>query len=151
MVVGAGVIVRNGRGYVPTQGQFEDGPYVDIAPVHEVKLCVADIVQALEIVIAAGHPRVPAPTQEEWRKRRDPVLEAAGVRSWKELAKGGATYTIYWQGETVALFASRLDRRGRFEVDPAKTLTFPKDALLSTIAEAILDDVRSRPDLLDAE
>jgi hypothetical protein len=64
------------------------------------------------------------------------------------LAKGGASYTIQWGKDDIILYISRLDRKGRFEVDPAKTRTFPKDAALRTLADAILQDVHSRPELL---
>jgi hypothetical protein len=151
MVVVVDVIVRRGKGYIPTQGQTEAGFYIGIEPVYTVNLNVEDVLGAFEQVIAAGHPRVPTPTQEEWRTREDPILKAAGVRSWKRLAQGGASYTIDWQEDTVALYVSRLDHKGRFEVDPAKTRTFPKTTPLRIIVEVILDDVRSRPELLETD
>jgi hypothetical protein len=146
----AGIIVRKGRAYVPTEALIEGGPYVLVEPIHIVDLNIHDIVQALEQVIAAGHPEFPSPTFEEWRKRKDPILKAANVRSWKELAKSGASYTIGWSEDTVTLYISRLDHQGRFEADPTKTRTFPTSTPLELIVEAVLDDVHSRPELLMA-
>jgi hypothetical protein len=141
----AGIIVRKGRGYVPTEALIEGGPYVLVEPVHTVRLNAHEIVQALGEVIAAGHPEFPSPTQGEWQKREDPVLKAAGVNSWNELAQGGASYTIEWSEDSVVLCMSRLDSKGRFETDPAKTRTFPENTSLALIVEAILNDIRSRP------
>lgn len=147
MVVGVDAIVRRGKGYIPTQGQAEAGFHIGIEPVYIVDLDVEELRRAFERVTAAGHPKVPTPTQEEWRTRADPILKAAGVRSWYELAKGGASYTISWEENAITLYISRLDRKGRFEVDPAKTRVFPEGTPLRTLVEAILDDIRSRPEL----
>jgi len=151
MIQGAWVVVRKGKGYIPIQGQIEAGPYLGIESVYTVNLNVEDIVQAFEQVIAAGHPQIPTPTKEEMQRRKDPILKAAGASSWKTLAKNGASYTIEWQEEAITLYISRLDRKGRFEVDPAKTRTFPKGTPLRAIVEAILEDVRSRPELLEMD
>ena len=151
MIQGAWIVVRRGKGYIPTQGQIEAGFYMGIEPVYTVSLDAEDIIWAFEQVIAAGHPQLPTPTAEEMKKRQDPVLKAAGVRSWNELAKGGASYTIYWGKDDITLYISRLDRKGRFEVDPAKTRTFPKDTALRTLVDVILQDVHSRPELLGAK
>jgi len=144
----AGMMVRKGKGYIPTEALIEGGPYVCVEPVYTVSLNAHEIVQALEQVITAGHPKFPNLAREEWQKRKDPVLKAAGVKSWKELAKGGASYTIEWSEDAVMLYISRLDQKGRFETDPTRTRTFPKSMPLALIVEVVLDDIRSRPELL---
>jgi hypothetical protein len=149
MAIVAGVIVRKGKGYVPTEALIERGPYVLAEPVYTVNLNAHEIVQALEQVIATGHPKFPNLTRKEWQKREDPVLKAAGVKNWKELAKRGASYTIEWSEDCVMLYISQLDHKGRFETDPAKTRTFPRDVPLALVVEAVLDDIRSRPELLN--
>lgn len=45
------------------------------------------------------------------------MLAAAGVKSWYRLAKGGADYSIFWEEDRIVLYMSRLDKKGRFEVD----------------------------------
>ena len=47
------------------------------------------------------------------------------------------------------LYISQLDHEGRFESDPSKTRTFPKDTPLALVAEVVLGDIRSRPELLN--
>jgi hypothetical protein len=149
MIRVAGIIVRNGRGYVPTEAVVEGGPYILVEPIYTVNLTAREVIEALKSVIDAGHPEFSSLTHEEWQRRKDPILEVAGVRSWKELAKGGASYTIEWSEDSVTLYVSRLDHKGRFEVDPTKTNTFPRQTPIETIVGAILKDVRSRPELFD--
>jgi hypothetical protein len=145
----ANILVRRGKGYLPTQALIAGGPYVLVEPLYIVNLDVKDMVQALKQVIAAGHPRFPNLTKEQWQKRKDPVLQAAGVRSWKELAKDGASYAIEWDEDRITLYISRLDLKGRFETDPTKTTVFPNQISLETIVGKILEDVHSRSELLD--
>lgn len=151
MVKVAGAIVRRGKAYLAVDAHMEGGGYLAIEPVFTAELTVDSLTAAFEQVIAEGNPEIPTPTKEEMQRREDPILKAAGVRSWKELAKGGAAYTILWEEDTITLYISRLDRKGRFEVDPAKTRTFAKDTPLRTIVEAILEDVHSRPELLERD
>lgn len=42
---------------------------------------------------------------------------------------------------------SRLDKKGSFEEDPNKTKTFGLDVPLEAIVEAILADMKTRPEL----
>jgi hypothetical protein len=148
MITIAAAIVRNNKAYLAVMAQIEAGPYLDIEPVFTADLTVNSLTSAFEKVIAAGHPKIPTPTKEEMKEREDPILKAARVSSWKQLARGGASYTIEWTKDTILLYISRLDRRGRFEVDPVKTQTFTRDTHLRTIVSAILEDARSRPELL---
>lgn len=53
-------------------------------------LTVDDLLAA----IAAGHPQIP--TKEDMKKCQDPILKASGTKSWKQLAKNGASYNIFW-------------------------------------------------------
>lgn len=151
MTVCASIVVRKGLAHIPVQGRIESGGYLDMEPVHTVHITAAEVVRALQAAITLSHPKVRIRSTKEWRARKDPVLEAAGVGSWKQLALGGATYTIEWHGDAVTVYMSRLDDKGRFVEDPAKTRTFPEDTALRTLVEAILDDVQSRPELLGYE
>ena len=79
------------------------------------------------------------------QQRKDPVLTTTGARSWKELAKTGAAYTIDWTDKEIRVDMSRLDKKGRWEYDPEKTCTFPPDTPLDQIIAIIMEDIRSRP------
>lgn len=143
----AGVIIRNNKAYLCVDAQTEAGFYFGIEPVFISNLNVEEFTTAFQKVIAFGHPKIPTPTVEEMKKRRDPILAAAGVKSWKALAQNGASYTISWRENSITLYMSRLDKKGRFETDPGKTRTFSKETPLQTIVEVILADAQSRPEL----
>ena len=143
----AELIVRKRKGYVPAIGQSQNGIYVLIDPVFTVDLNAQDIMGAFERALTFGHPVLPHATAEEWRKRVDPILTAAKVKSWKKLAQGSASYGFYWDPDTVTIDMSRLDRQGRFESDPTKRRVLPKDTPLRDLVEIIMEDIRSRPEL----
>lgn len=142
-----GIYIWRGKAYLPIRARIESGAFMDIEPVYTAGLNTEELVSAVEKVLAAGHPRLPDPTQEDMRRRKDPVLAATGARSWKELARTGAAYTIDWTDKEVQVDMSRLDKQGRWEWDPKKTRTFPPDTPLPDIIAVILEDIRSRPEL----
>ena len=143
----AQLIVRKRKGYVPVMAKNRDGAYILVDPIYCVNLDAEEITGALEKAIAAGHPPFPDVTAEEWRKRVDPTLKAAKVKSWKKLAQGGASCALDWARDEVTVFMSRLDRQGRFVDDPAKKRVLPKDTSLRELVEIIMEDIRSRPEL----
>ncbi len=145
----ASVFVRQGKAYLPVVAQTEAGLFMGIEPVYTTVLTLEALVATLEKVLAAGHPRIPHPAWEEWRRlsRKDPVLRAARVKSWREFSQHSAVYTIEWTEQAVNVYISQLDHLGRTEYASAKKLSFTKDTALRTIVEAILEDVGSRPEL----
>ncbi len=143
-----GIYVWRGKAYLPVQAQLESGPFMDIEPVYTAGLNAEELISAVEKVLAAGHPRLPDPTREEMRQRKDPVLMATKARSWKELAQTGASYTIGWTDKEIRVDISRLDKKGRWEFDPEKTRIFPPDASLPDLIAVILEDIWSRPELM---
>lgn len=147
------MFVRQGKAYLPVMALTEYGVLIGIEPVYTAALTLEALLAALEKVLAAGHPRIPHPTQEEWRRlsRIDPVLRAAKVKSWRAFSQHSVVYTIGWTEQAVVIYISQLDHLGRAEYASAKKLSFPKETPLRAIVEAILEDVRSRPELQTAE
>jgi hypothetical protein len=117
-----GLIIYKNKAYVPVEAQTEAGFYFAVEPVFTT------------------------PTLEEMKKK-DVILSITGAKSWKALAKNGASYPISWSKDGITLYMSRLDKKGRFETDPNKTRVFSRETPLQTIVEAILEDVQSRPEL----
>lgn len=142
-----GIYVWRGKAYLPVQAQFESGVFVDIEPVYVTALSMEELLSAVKKVLAAGHPRLPNPTREEMQQRKSPILMATKVRSWKELARTGASYDIEWTDKEIRVDMSRLDKQGRWEWDPAKTCAFPPDTPLQDVIAVILEDIQSRPEL----
>jgi len=147
------MFVRQGKAYLPVMAQTEAGLFMGIEPVYMAELTIEDLVAALEKVLTAGHPRVAHPTQEEFRHLRKtcPILRAARVKSWREFSQRSVVYDIDWTERAVIVYASQLDHLGRTEYASAKKLSFSKETPLRTIVEAILEDMRSRPELQAAE
>jgi len=145
--------VRQGKAYLPVMALTEVGLLAGIEPVYTVPLTLEDLVAALEKVIAAGHPRIPHPTQEEWPRllRESPLLRAAKVKSRRAFFQHCVSYDISWTEQAVIVYVLQLDHLGRAEYASAKKLSFPKETPLRTIVEAILEDVRSRPELQATE
>lgn len=143
-----GIYVWGGKAYLPIQARLESGAFMDIEPVYTASLNAEDLLAAIEKVLAAGHPRLPDPTREEMRRRKDPVLAATKVRSWKELARIGASYDIAWTDKEIRVNMSRLDKKGRWEFDPGKMRIFPPNTPLPDVIAVILEDIQSRPELM---
>jgi hypothetical protein len=141
------IYVWHCKAYLPVQAQFESGPFTGIEPVYTTNLTADELVSAVENVLAAGHPRLLNLTREEMRQRKDPVLTVTKARSWKELARTGASYTIGWTDKETRVDMSRLDKKGRWEIDPGKVRTFPPNTPLKDIITVILEDIQSRPEL----
>jgi len=142
-----GIYVWHGKAYLPVQARLESGMWMDLEPVYIADLNTKDLLLAIEKVLAAGHPRLPDPTREEMRQRKDPILKATKAHSWKELARTGAAYSISWTGEEITVYMSRLDKKGRWEYDPEKTRAFPPETPLEEIVAVILEDIRSRSEV----
>ncbi|MGQ9601034.1 MAG: hypothetical protein ACUVWZ_16700 [Anaerolineae bacterium] len=142
-----GIYVWRGKAYLPVQAQFESGVFVDIEPVYVTGISLKELLSSVKKVLAAGHPRLPNPTREEMQQRKDPVLAATKARSWKELARTGAAYTIGWTDKETRVDMSRLDKKGRWEYDPGKVRILPPDTPLEDIIAVILEDIRSRSEL----
>ncbi len=143
------LIVRHGKAYVPVQAQTDTGLHVAAEPVFVAELTPEGLRVALERAVAAGHPRIPHPTQEEWRHWRSPVLKAAKVRSWKQMATDGAGYTITWSEQSTKLYISHVDNPAKWRQAQPTARVFPPRTELAVLVEAILEDVRAHPQLLE--
>ncbi len=148
MVTIVQVSVRLGKTYLPVLAETDTGMFIPVDPVYTADLTVEGLSAALDKVMAAGHPQIPHPSQEEWRRivRKNPLLLSARVKNWKEFSQGSVGYIVEWKEQTVELRVYRIDRQG-WSIGPLKTLSFPADVSSRTIAEAILEDVRLRPEL----
>jgi len=141
------VIIRQGKAYVETYARTNEGVYMAMDPIYTVSLSVTELTEALEKVYKSGNKLIPHPSQEELRHRPDPVLKAAKVKSWKKLAQGSATYGIAWGLDGVLLEMSKLDKNWRVVQTSATTRKFDSNVSFEEIAQTILNDVRSRPDV----
>lgn len=145
-----GLYVWHNFAYIPHMDQFESGIFVDVNPVLISGLNVNEMAEVIRKVRNAGHKRLPEPkNREEALARKDPILAATKAKSWKELAKTGASYSISWSDNAVRINMSKLDKKGRWEYDPQKMRILPPDTTIEQIVEIILEDVNSRPELIN--
>ncbi len=151
MEVRATVLVRRGKAYLPTvtitQAGFDH--YMD--PVYVADLNVPSLAAKLEVVKSAGNPRVPTPSLEELNhpKQHDPLFRAVGVGTWRKLEEGGAMYAIRWSEKGVRVYVTTPGKRlGDFRYDEDRERNLPPDTPVEEVARVILEDVRSRPELL---
>jgi hypothetical protein len=146
-------IARQGKAYIPVYAKTEGGPYFIVEPVFTADLTVDSLMAAFEQAIAVGHPQIPRLTEEDMQRRKDPILAATGVKSWKKLAKDSACYTVSWHQGQITLYLHNLDKQGRFASSPDRTQPFPQNTPLRTIVEAILADARKLAEsgVLDVE
>jgi hypothetical protein len=142
-----GIYVWRGKAYLPVEARIESGMWMDVEPVYTAGLKVEELLSVVKKVLAAGHPCLPNPTREEMQQRKDPILTATKARSWKELARTGASYSISWTDKEIQVNMSRLDKKGRWEYDPEKMRSFLTDTPLQDIIHVILEDIQSRPEV----
>lgn len=154
MIKGASIIIHQKKAYIPVEAEIVGGPYIAVDPVFQADLTVESLISAFEQVMAIGHPQIETPpSRSEWRRRRDPVLAATGVRSWRQLDQEGLFYGVWWQNGDVVLYLHPLDADGQQPiVGQDRMRIFPGDVAIAQIAAAILEDVAmiTRPDVCAA-
>jgi hypothetical protein len=143
------VIVRHGKAYVSTDAKVENfGIAVIIEPMYVVDMNVQEIAGALNKVYEAGNPKLPPMSVEEVRNLPDITLNATKVKNWKKLREGAACYFLKWENDGVT-FAPSNPKLDYFTSDPSKTRCFPVNTSMGVIAQAILDDVATRPEVIN--
>jgi hypothetical protein len=142
----ASIIYYQGKFYIPSSVESESGVIIDAEPVYVTGVDIGEMVKVIEHVLLAPRPRVPDLSRDEWKKRKDPVLNATGAKSWKELASKGFAYNIGWSDKQKRLDIARVDKQGKWEFDPEKVQIFSVSTPLETIVQIILDDVLSKND-----
>lgn len=145
------IIIWQGKAYLPCQARIEAGMWMDIEPVYVSDIDLSGLKVTVEKVLSFGHPLLPTPSQEDVKGMKSPLLVATKARSWKELARAGASYGVDWTDQHVRVDMSYRDKQGRWQNDPAKVRTFPLDTPLEDVLAVILEDIHSRPELQATE
>lgn len=100
-------ILRRGRVYVQRYMKTTAGLSIAHGPVRASAssdpFAVGDDLRA---VLMPPDFTLPHPAQHEWRNVQQPMLDAAGVRSWKALAQGSLALGIECTGDVVSLIPS---------------------------------------------
>jgi hypothetical protein len=149
-IVSVDVYVRKGKGYVATIGDCEIADIVT-EPIYYVNLTLDELAEAIEKVYRAGKPKLPRPPGNKLYNlpKPDPLLKTIKVSSWKKLAQGGTAYDISWYSQGIILTFFKHDEKGRFVTDMSKKHHFLVGTDVRKIAQVILEDALSRPELLN--
>lgn len=142
-----GIIVLHGKAYIPSLAETPSGLLLQVGPVLVVDFEEGELADAIERTSLSHRPITPDLTREEWKKRKDPVLTATKVKSWKELAEKGASFGLEWTSKGIRLDIPRLDRKGRWEIDPNAVTMFPSNTAIKEIVKIIIENFNSRPGL----
>lgn len=144
---GVGIIVWKGKAFLPSYAEYSSGIVVHVEPVHVTELSISGLLSSISKVLSSECILLPDPSPEEWKKRKDPILVATGAKSWRELARKGASYGLEWTDQGIRLDISRLDKKGRWEIDPNKVKILPHDTSMDYIVEIILEDIKTRAEM----
>jgi hypothetical protein len=143
------IYVWRSKAYIPVQDQYESGIFVGTEPIYIAELKNNDLFNAVNAVKEKGHKHIPdLKSREEVLKRKDPVLAATKTKSWKQLARNGASYTIGWTEKEIRIDMSRLNNRGVWENDLQKIKKLSPNTSLKNIVKIILEDKKTRPEVL---
>lgn len=140
------VYVRKGTAFVPNVARTEAGFLLDVEPVRVAKLNDLQLLaSAIEEAMAAGNPRVPTPSRDEYQKPF--LIGLAGVRTWKAFERSGACFTIFrGEGEVEIAETARNDD-GEWVDAPSLNQKLPVDSLAMVVAKRIAERARQRADL----
>lgn len=146
-IISVEVYIRQGKAFVATIGDCEIARIVT-EPIYPVNLALNELEEAIEKVFRAGTPKLPRPPGDKLYNIPQPLLKIMKVSSWKKLAQGGTVYGISWLKNEVIVSFTELDQKGRFVADKPKECHLPSETDIRQIAQVILEDALSRPELL---
>lgn len=139
------ITIWNGKAFVASEGRYRNGIFTNIEPVHVVNPTLSELVPVVQAVLSAEPTLLPDPTREAVKARQDLLPRVTGARSWKRLGQKGISYVIEQSPKGILLEMSRLDAKGRWEFDPDKRRNFALGTDLTTVIQAVLNDLETRP------
>jgi hypothetical protein len=141
----AAITIWNGKAFVASEGRYRNGIFTNIEPVHTVNPTLNELVPLVQAILSTEPTLLPEPTQEEIKARQDLLPRVTGARTWKRLGQKGISYVIEQSPKGILLEMSRLDTKGRWEFDPNKRKNFTPGTDLTTVIQAVLNDLETRP------
>ena len=122
----ATLYLRSARFLIHCSSQTTNGVWVLTRPCIALDGGVSDseVGAAALSALQASRRGVPHPRQDQWRGLFEPMLELAGVKSWKAFVTGAACLDLALEGETVTLTPMRnLGAANGFEPDASRSTT----------------------------
>ncbi len=141
----ASIIIWNEKAYISTPARYvDDGLFTEIEPVYEVNPTQSELLSVIQVILSKNPEVLPVPAPDDIKARRDLLPRITGARNWKRLCQNGISYVIELSEKGFLLEMSRLDRKGRWEYDPDKHKTYPRDTSLEAIIRDVLNDLAER-------
>ena len=132
----ATLYIKDDKVYIPTWARFEGGPLVLAEPILVTNRIIEEVLDALNIMNATGHPRA----KYSDRPATKALFKITKVRSWKQLAREAVAYSISWKQDTIEVTSPHVDEKGRVVDDRGKMQIFSKDTPLETVVQYIISD-----------
>ncbi len=142
----ATIVLHRGKAYLPTISLTGDRLYLYSAPVYVVDASVDTLVAVLEFLIAAGHPPIPIPTENELSAAGAVLPNAVYGEGSKQMSAEALHYEIQWTS-SVMYNPIRVwpPRKHPGETHKREQMQgFPKETALCTLVEFILTDAANR-------
>lgn len=141
-----GIIITGGKFYIPTSARTSIG-FFETDPVIITDATVANLEQAIMQAKDKGNPTLSDDQLAELRKQKLPILKVAKKSSEKKLTESGASYNVTWTDQQISLYMSELDSKSRWVGDRKKQKQLALDTSIKEIANMILQDAKSRPEV----
>jgi len=130
--------------YIPILGISDQGFPYDTAELLISSLDRAKLSKTIDKAISYGNPKIPHPTQEEFRKRTR-VQTALGTSSSKTMAKRGVvTFMLYWTNENLYIAFSPESTKDVQLINYTNAIRLPRDTASEIIATRVLAELESR-------
>jgi hypothetical protein len=144
-----GLLVLPEKALLPTCIETDQGDF-DVEPIRQIDYRNRqDLVDAIENAISVGNPPGEAPSREK-RKERTPMEKLAGAKSWADLERKSIYFSIkvYPSDFQIKSWGRASDGTWSDEKETALDVKIPKEAGAEGIADAILEHLSQRNDLL---
>jgi len=125
---------------MPCFGIYPSGIITHINPVYICDITEFDLVVNIEKVLESGVQQLAEISAEEWKSQKKPLLEATGIKSWKELDKKSIGYGIEWVDQRVVLTFPALNKQYGVEKHTTKNISIDVDTPIEKIVKLIHDD-----------
>ncbi|VVE57264.1 hypothetical protein PAQ31011_05194 [Pandoraea aquatica] len=101
-------LLRKGKIFIQAYSKASTGLWIASGPVYvaEEGGLEEDLGQKVRDALDGSIEGVRHPSQDEWKEIQAPMLEAAGVKSWKTLGKGAKSVGLESNGVTVKMVPS---------------------------------------------
>jgi len=133
----AGALLRRDAWYWSPYNKTTAGAWIGAEPIVKLPRDAPAAVLGTTVIelLAASTGPVPHPT--DWKKLLEPLLAAAGVKSWRTLAAGAKSVSVESDDAFYTVCPNARDRRNNFLPLPERNIRLPISATAEELGRAI--------------